>query len=141
MSKFFAALLLLPILSSAALADVLVAARTVRSQAVLTPDDVIVQSGEVPGALENPDSVIGLEARVVLYAGRPIRAADVGPAAVIERNQIVALVYRRGSLVISTEARALGRAGPGENLRVMNLASRTTVNGRVAPDGSVLAGQ
>ena len=141
MVRITAALLLLPFLATAALADVLVAARTVRSKSILMPEDILVQGGEVPGALEDPNTAIGLEARVVLYAGRPIRAGDVGPAAIIDRNQIITLIYRRGSLMIATEARALGRAGPGDTLRVMNLASRTTVTGRVAADGSVQTGQ
>jgi len=36
--------------------------------------------------------------------------------------------------VISTEGRALDRAGPGDFIRVMNLTSRATVTARV--DGS-----
>ncbi|MFV2035181.1 MAG: flagellar basal body P-ring formation chaperone FlgA [Halocynthiibacter sp.] len=95
----------------------------------------------IAGTLHFPQQAIGLEALVVLYAGRPIRANDVGPAAVIERNQIVTLIYQQGALIIATEARALGRAGPGDRLRVMNLASRSTVSGRVGVNGSVYAGQ
>ncbi|NIR43626.1 MAG: flagella basal body P-ring formation protein FlgA, partial [Gemmatimonadetes bacterium] len=38
---------------------------------------------------------------------------------------------------IMTEGRALQRAAVGETIRVMNLSSRTTVSGQVAPDGSI----
>ena len=128
------------LLTNAASAQTLVAARTVRSQAILTPLDLSVIAKTIPGSLENPDQAIGLEARVVLYAGRPIRPGDVGPAAIIERNQIVTLLFRRGALTIAAEARALGRAGVGDMLRVMNLASRSTVSGTVRPDGTVMVG-
>jgi flagella basal body P-ring formation protein FlgA len=79
-------------------------------------------------------------ARVVLYTGRPIRPGDVGPAAIIDRNQIVTLLFSRNGLKIATEARALGRAGVGDRVRVMNLASRSTITGTVDRHGRVLVG-
>lgn len=132
--------LLLVLLPDLSFADTLVAARTIRSQTILTAADVAIQPADRVGGFTSPDEVIGLEARVALYAGRPIQPGDVGPAAVIERNQIVPLIYRGAGLTIIAEARALGRAGPGDQLRVMNLGSRSTVNGTVTPDGSVLVG-
>jgi len=77
-----------------------------------------------------------MEARVALYAGRPIRQGDVGPPAVVDRNQIIPLVYMRSGVMISTEGRALDRAGPGDLIRVMNLSSRSTVTARVGSDGA-----
>lgn len=133
-------LFLIGLLPVTAHAESLVAARTIRSQAILTPQDMTVIDKTIPGALDDPEMAIGMETRVVLYAGRPIRHGDVGPPAIIERNQIVTLLFRRGSLTIAADARALGRAGVGDVLRVMNLASRTTVSGTVRPDGSVIVG-
>lgn len=134
------ALLLALAVATPAPAEMLVAARTIRSQTILGPLDVAVVEGEMPGALIDPAEAIGQEARVNLYAGRPIAAGDVGPPATIERNQIVTLVYTQGGLTIAADARALGRAGTGDALRVMNLASRSTVTGFVAADGSVTVG-
>jgi flagella basal body P-ring formation protein FlgA len=94
----------------------------------------------VVGALAHPDEALGLEARTILYAGRPIRPDDVGTPAIVDRNSIVILVFRRGGLTITAEGRAMGRAGPGDQLRVTNLASRTTVTGIVQPDGRVTVG-
>ena len=74
---------------------------------------------------------------MTLYAGRPITAADLGAAAVVERNQTVSLVYRTGGLSILTEGRALSRGRPGDVIKVMNLASRATVMGTIGADGSV----
>ena len=134
------ALLVLTLFPGWASAETLVAARTVRAQAILTPADLAVVERTIPGTLTQADEAIGLEARVVLYAGRPIRQGDVGPPAIIERNQIVTLLFRRGNLTIAAEARALGRAGAGDVLRVMNLTSRTTVSGIVRSDGTVAVG-
>lgn len=135
-----ATLALASTLGVAARAETLVAARTVRAQAVLSPADLAQVDAEVPGMLRHPSEAIGMETRVVLYAGRPIRAEDIGPPAIVERNQIVVLVFRRGGLTIAADARALGRAGVGDAVRVMNLGSRNTVTGIVQPDGTVTVG-
>lgn len=121
-------------------ADTILAARTIRSQAILTMADIVKTEGDTPGTYMFLDEVVGQEARVVLYAGRPIRIDDIGPPAIVERNQIVTLFYRVGSLTITTEARSLGRAGVGDLLRVMNLTSRNTVTGIVRPDGTISVG-
>ena len=131
------AMLLLLALSGAASAETLVAARTLRSQTILGAGDLSQIDGATPGAFSDPSEVIGQETRVVIYAGRPIRTTDIGPAALIDRNQIVTLLFRRGVLEISTEGRALARGGVGDVVRVMNIASRSTVTGIVGADGVV----
>lgn len=131
------ALLCITSLAGPAGAQTIVATHTIRSQAILTARDVELIEQNIVGAYISADEVIGMEARVVLYAGRPIRMDDIGPPAVIERNQIVTLYYTTGTLMIAADARALGRAGVGDRLRVMNLMSRSTVTGWVQQDGSV----
>jgi flagella basal body P-ring formation protein FlgA len=128
------------LLAMPAMAETVVATRTIRAMSVLGPEDVAIVKGQVPGALGSLTAVLGQEARVTLYAGRPIRAQDVGPAAIVERNQIVPLAYLSAPLAIRTEGRALARAGVGDTIRVMNLASRSTVTGRVREDGTVVVG-
>lgn len=119
-------------------ADTLIATRTIRANTIIAPDDLAYGEVETPGALSRPEDAIGLESRVVLYAGRPIRPGDLGPPTMVERNAIVTLIYRSGGLTISAEGRAMGRAGAGDDLRVLNLMSRVTVTGRVQTDGTVL---
>lgn len=132
-----AGLVLLVLLAGApALADRVEAVRVIRAHEVIAAGDVVLHDDPAavgPGLQE----IIGKEARVALYPGRPIRAGDVTTPAVIERNQMVPLVYVRGGLQIEAEGRALGRAGPGDYVRVMNLASRATVTGRVTEDGKI----
>lgn len=127
-------LLLMPL---PALADSLVATRTLRAHATLTAEDVTLVEMEIEGAVTDPLRAIGLETRIAIYAGKPIRASDLGPQALVERNQIVALSYSAGSLNILTEGRALARGGIGETIEVMNLSSRSKVMGQIGPDGVV----
>lgn len=129
---------LLLILVHPARAETLVAARTLRAQTVLGPDDVVLAEGMLPGTASDPAEVIGLETRVAIYQGRPIRSADLGPPAIVDRNQAVILTYAAGALSITAEGRALARGGVGDRIRVMNIASRTTVSGVVTGDGTVL---
>ncbi|WP_035919862.1 flagellar basal body P-ring formation chaperone FlgA [Leisingera aquimarina] len=118
-------------------AEYLIPLRTIRAKAIVNAEDLALKKGEILGALSNPAAVVGQEARVALYAGRPLRAGDIGPPAIIERNDLVTLTFRQGGLTIAAEGRALGRGAAGEPVRVMNLNSRTTVTGRIAADGSV----
>lgn len=129
--------LLVTLIAQTAAADILVPVRTIRPKEVLTASDLALKPGEVLGALSDPSDVIGQEARVALYPGRPVRAGDIGPPAIVERNDLVILTFSRGGLTISAEGRALGRGAEGELIRVMNLSSRSTVTGRIAADGSV----
>ncbi len=135
MNKWFFIFLLS--FAPAAVADTLVSTRTIRSNTIIGPEDVTLKAGDSVGSLTRIEEAVGQETRVILYAGRPIRPQDIGPVTIIERNQIVPLVFRRGSLRIITDARSLGRGGVGDFLRVMNLTSRSTVSGIIGADGSV----
>jgi len=118
-------------------AETLVAARNLPAHSVLAAGDLARGADPVPGALRDPAQAIGLETRVAIYAGRPVFGADLTKPAVVERNQIVPLTYFHAGIAISTDGRALDRGSVGDRVRVMNLASRSTVVGRVGADGSI----
>ncbi len=119
-------------------ADVVVAARTLRAGTQIDAADLVLLTDSAPpGAAIHPDEVLGLEARVTLYAGRPIPVASLGPPAQVERNQLVTLLFRQGGLEIRAEGRAMGRGAEGDEIRIMNLASRSTVSGTVVGPGLV----
>ncbi|MFO1203540.1 MAG: flagellar basal body P-ring formation chaperone FlgA [Tabrizicola sp.] len=132
--------LLLLALAAPVSAESLVATRTIRAKTLVAPEDLTLVSAALPGALSDPSQAVGLEARVAIYAGKPVRPGDLGPPTLVERNQLVTLVYLSGGLAISTEGRALARGSEGEEIRVMNLGSRNTVTGRIGPDGTVYVG-
>ncbi|GHF01926.1 flagella basal body P-ring formation protein FlgA [Aliiroseovarius zhejiangensis] len=127
--------------SGLAYADTVVATRNIRANVIITAQDLKLVPSELPGGFQLLEDVVGQEARVVLYAGRPILVKDIGPPALVERNQIVTLAYVSGPLTILAEGRSLGRAGIGDRVRVLNLSSRTTVTGSVLADGTVSVSQ
>ncbi len=122
---------------SAVSAEILVPVRTIRAREIIGAKDLAIKNADIIGALSNPDDIVGQEARITLYPGRPVRPGDVGPAAIIGRNDIVTLIFARGELRIATEGRSLGRGAPGEIVRVMNMSSRATVTGKIMADGTI----
>lgn len=128
--------LILSVCAGPGFADIVVAARTIRPQTIIGPQDLIMRDLTVPGAVADPQLLIGMETRIALYANRPIQPGDVGFPATIDRNQLITLIYQSDTLLISTEGRALDRAGPGDMIQVMNLTSRMTVTARIGADGA-----
>lgn len=122
-------------------AETLVAATTIRGATLIGPDDVRVVPEPTPGALTAAEDAVGMEARVNLYPGRAIHAADLRPPAIIGRNDVVTLRYAAAGIVIVTEGRAMERAAEGERIRVINLSSRTTVTAVAAGPGLAVVGE
>lgn len=124
-------------MASASHAESIVAARTLPARTLIAPTDVLVSPDTWAGTATNLDDVIGKETRTAIYAGRPLHLSALGAPAVIERNQLTTVVYNAGGLRIATEGRAMERGAVGAVIRVMNLSSRTIVQGTVQPDASI----
>ncbi|MEP1332008.1 MAG: flagellar basal body P-ring formation chaperone FlgA [Lentilitoribacter sp.] len=118
-------------------ADIIVPNRTLRAGDLLTAETVRVVAGVDARGFNELDDVVGQEARVALYVNRPILFDQIGPPALIERNQIVQIKFAGSQLIINTEGRALERGGVGDRVKIMNLSSRATIFGFVQPDGYV----
>ena len=137
MAAHILAALLSGSLATVAAADTVIALRTVPARSIVSASDLGLAKGDVPGALSDPAAAVGLETRVTLYQGRPVLGGHLGPPALVERNEVVALHYNHSGLEILTEGRALDRAGAGDRVRVMNLSSRITVTGTVTGPGEI----
>lgn len=134
------ALAMVALMAAPACADSMVATRTIRAQSVIGSEDIAMVAAEIPGALTALELAVGMEARVTLYAGRPVHEADLGAPALVKRNQMVTLIFQTEGLTIHTDGRALERGAAGDFIHVMNLSSHLTIQGLVAPDGSVSVG-
>lgn len=123
-------------LTTPALAEGWVMARTLPAGSLIEEGDLRFDD-HARGSVRSPDEVIGREARVTLYEGRPIRGSDTTRPTLIERNQTVTLDWVRGPLRIQTEGRALAKGGAGDVIRVMNTTSHTTISARITADGTL----
>lgn len=128
---------LITLIAQTVWAEIIVPVRTIRPKEVISTEDLVFKNMTAVGAVTLPREIVGQEARVALYAGRPIHFGDIGPPALVERNDLVKLIFRDGVLLIATEGRSLGRGAEGDFIRVMNLSSRTTITGRVNADGII----
>lgn len=137
MRGLFLPLSLLLALTQGALAGSVVATRTIRAQTVITADDVALADEAIAGAVSDLRDAVGLETRVTVYPGHPLRAGDLSSPALVERNQAVRLVFQRAALTIQIEGRALDRGAVGDAIRVMNTSSKATVIAVVGADGGV----
>lgn len=135
--KVVLAFVLLLLTCKIAWADMVTATRTIRANAIITEVDVTLRKTNAGQGFARLEDVIGQETRVVLYPGRPIRAGDIGPPALVTRNQVVRLHFAGDGLQIITEGRVLERGALGDRVRIMNLSSRATLFGQVMADGSI----
>ena len=131
MLRFLLLILTLPQLAQA---QEVKAARNLAPRSILRAEDLLLSA---PLAPESLLAFLGKETRVALYRGRPITLNDLTSPALVERNDIVKLVYQSQGLALETEGKALGRAALDEPVRVMNLASKAILLGRVAGNARV----
>lgn len=106
-------------------------ARVIRAGERIDAADLARRPGPGLGGIRDAARIAGLEARTTLFPGRPISDGDLSPPAMVERNQIVTIRFRKGGLLIEAEGKALDRGAQGVRVRVMNLVSRASVVGRV----------
>lgn len=71
--------------------------------------------------------LIGMTARRVILAGRPIRTSDMIAPRLIERGEIVTLSLNIGTMALTTQAKALQDGAKGDIIRVVNTASNKTL--------------
>ena len=127
--------LLFVLFGNLAAAEALFATRIIPANSIISVEDIVLRDENVSGAAVDHTFVVGMEARKSIFAGRPIMSSDVGVPAVVERNQIIELVFQSNGLLIKTDGRALDRAGPGDLVRVMNLSSRSIVTAAIDEKG------
>ncbi len=126
--------------ASPGFAQSVIALSGIRAQTVISAEMVALAEADTLGAYSALEAVIGMEARVNIYPGRPIMLDALGAPAILERNQAVVMRFSRGALTIYSEGRVLDRAGVGERVRVMNMDSKSVIFGRVGADGIIEVG-
>lgn len=93
-----------------------------------------------PDVVLAADMVQGLEAERRLAPGRPIRQGDLRPARLVRKGEIVTLIFQRGPIELTTQARALQDGAEGERIRAVNLDSERPVSGLVVGRRRLLVG-
>lgn len=126
---------LLVLAGTPALAEQILANRTLRVGTVLSASDLRLPKGTQPDDVYQ--AMIGKEVRRAIYVGRAISEHDLGPPTLIRRNQVVTMVYRTGRLGLRTQGRALGSGGMGELVEILNLDTRFKVRATITGPNQV----
>lgn len=83
------------------------------------------------------EDLVGMEVRRMLAQGRPVMTQSVSQPRVIDRGDRISIRYDDGLLALSVPGRALTDAHKGQEIRVVNLASNTTLTAVAAEKGIV----
>jgi flagella basal body P-ring formation protein FlgA len=116
---------------------------------VIYPGDVITDSmlidREMPPSfpgrsaiLDGRSMIVGKAARRTLLPNMPIPINAVGAPKIVTNGAMVLIVFREGSLLITTSGLALQAGGIGDIIPVRNIESGLTVSGTIAPNGTVM---
>jgi flagella basal body P-ring formation protein FlgA len=100
---------------------------------------VLVQA--VPSdAPRSADDVIGLSVKRPLRTGQAVSTRDLLAPLVIRRDDLVQVIYRDGSIVLSLEAKAMGNAAVGELFTLQNTSSKKSIEAVATGPGKALTG-
>ena len=87
--------------------------------------------------IADADALIGMTARRVVIAGRPIKATDLIAPQIVERGELVVMTLNQGVLNLSTQVKALENGAKGDIIRVVNTSSNQTLQAQVIGDNRV----
>jgi flagella basal body P-ring formation protein FlgA len=115
----------------AALADVVVATRTLERGMVVRKEDVTLQKRDmatVPGKVcLNLDEAIGKRVRVGTRANSPIRSDYLERLPVVKSGQLVTIVAENDRFRITATGRARGNGAEGDTVLVQNLTAQKEI--------------
>jgi flagella basal body P-ring formation protein FlgA len=117
-----------------------VAGRPINAGETLQLSDLAPRDGDLinlpPGAITDPQTVIGMTAGNRIGMGQPIRAATLRSAGSVKRGQTVRINARGPGFVVSSEGQVLNNASPGSSVEVKT-SSGQIVSGILQPQGTV----
>jgi flagella basal body P-ring formation protein FlgA len=83
------------------------------------------------------DQLVGLEARVAIPAGEPLRRADLIRPDRIKRDDAITLVYEAPGILLACRGKALESGADGDVISVVNVQSKRTIQGTITGPGRV----
>ncbi|HCW18025.1 flagellar basal body P-ring formation chaperone FlgA [Achromobacter sp.] len=99
-----------------------VASRMISAGQALTPNDLSPRDGDLvslpPGAITDPQTVVGMTAAYRINAGQPVRGSSLRNAQSVVRGSNVRINARGNGFVVSSEGQAMDNAAPGAMVQV-----------------------
>jgi len=85
--------------------------------------------------ISDPDMLIGMSVQRALSAGQPVRANDIEPPVLVEKNRTVLVTLEAPTMILTIQGRALDDGALDEIIRVQNTDSNTVIEAVVTGDG------
>ena len=108
---------------------------------IITANDIrmmeIRERDFTKGTIADTQSLIGMTARRLVIAGRPLKETDLVAPQVVERGKLVTLNLNNGIMNISTQVKALENGAKGDIIRVVNTSSNQTLQALVTGQNAV----
>ena len=121
--------------------EVAVLAHAVERGAVLRDADIEIERrprAEVGrDAITDRDRIVGLAARENLQAGRLMRSIDLMRPEIVQRNEMVTLVYEIPGVMLTVRGKAAEGGAQGDVISVLNEQSKRMLQGVVTAPGRV----
>jgi flagella basal body P-ring formation protein FlgA len=114
--------------------------RALRRGDTVRESDVLMQrrpKAEVGDDAISIDQAVGLAAKRPLRANLALRAADLSRAEVVQRNEMVTMLYEVPGIVLTMRAKALEAGAVGDVIGVVNMQTNRTIQATVAGPGRV----
>ncbi|WP_421992773.1 flagellar basal body P-ring formation chaperone FlgA [Roseococcus sp.] len=90
-----------------------------------------------PGHAQQLEQVVGQELRRPMAVDQGFAVVDLGPLSIVLKNALVTLLLESPGISLTAQGRALEAAARGASVPVMNLASRSIVEGVAVAPGRV----
>jgi flagella basal body P-ring formation protein FlgA len=121
--------------------DMVVAARPLMPRHIIGPDDLTIQRASLgeagPGAAMTPQEVVGMRTRAAVPMGAPLDLTRLERSPLVRLGDVVVMVYDDGGMRITAKGRAEQTGYLGSRIRLINMASKREVYGKVVDAGSV----
>jgi flagella basal body P-ring formation protein FlgA len=114
--------------------------RSVERGEVLKASDVVIErrpKADVGNDAAVRESVVGMQTRRQLSAGRPLHVLDLVKPDLVTRDQNVTLIYQNAGIYLTVRGKATDSGAEGDVVSVMNLQSKRVVSGTVIGRGQV----
>ncbi|MEM1386038.1 MAG: flagellar basal body P-ring formation chaperone FlgA [Pseudomonadota bacterium] len=141
MIRLFLASLIIANSFAPAFSDIVIAERNIPAWSVITASDLKMAPGDDPYAASDLIEVVGMQTNTVIFRDQPVLLRQISSPILVERNQIVVVIFERGALRIESAGRALTRGSLGDVVRFINVDSKKVVSGIVQSDGTISVGQ
>ncbi|MGE0564155.1 MAG: flagellar basal body P-ring formation chaperone FlgA [Pseudolabrys sp.] len=87
--------------------------------------------------IADPKEIVGRAARSSIGSGRPLRATDLTKPQLVQRNEVVTLIYEVPGITLTVRGKAHDGGAEGDVIEVLNVQSKRAIHGVITGPGRV----